>query len=155
MTRTKSALLVAGAIVVAFLVGFGWQFIRAHSLASRLDRAERDLAFQRMEATLGAATIEAQRGAYETSRRLASDFYTRLQASVDQAPEAGRPTLQQILRQRDAIITELSRNDAQAGMIMSALFVQYRTAVGEPLSGANGTEPATTPPASTTSTTGG
>jgi len=152
MTRTKSGLLVAGGIVVAFLAGFGWQFARAHSLASRLEQAERDLAFQRMEATLGAATIEAQRGAFETSRRLASDFFTGLQDSVDKAPEAGRTTLQRILQQRDAIITQLSRNDGQAGTVMSALFVQYRTAVGESLSGTNGTEPAKTPP---TSTTGG
>ncbi len=150
MTRTKQGLLIAGGIIVAFLVGFGWQFLRAHSLAGRLDQSESALAMQSMEATLGAATIEAQRGAYEPARRLASDFFTTLQASVDKAPEAGRPTLQQILQRRDEIITDLSRNDPQAGTILSALFVQYRTAIGEPLSGAGGTEPATTPPASTT-----
>ncbi len=150
MTRTKKGLLVAGGIIVAFLVGFCWQFVRAHSLSNRLDQAEHDLAVQRMEATLGAATIEAQRGQFEPARRLASDFFTTLQASVDKAPEAGRPTLQQILQRRDEIITDLSRNDPQAGTILSALFVQYRTAIGEPLSGAGGTEPATTPPASTT-----
>ncbi len=150
MTRTKQWLLVAGGIVVAFLVGFGWQFVRAHSLSTRLDQAERQLTFQRLEATLGAATIEAQRGAFETSRRLASDFFTNLQGSVEQAPDSTRAALQQILQRRDEIITDLSRNDAQAATALSGMFVQYRSAVGEAPSGSAGTEPATSAPASTT-----
>ncbi len=149
MTRTKQGLLVAGGIIVAFLVGFGWQFVRAHGLSSRLDQAEHDLAVQRMEATLGAATIEAQRGQFEPARRLASDFFTGLQATVEKTPDTAAG-LQQILQQRDQVITGLSRSDPQMATALSALFVQYRNAVGEASSGASGTEPATSPPASNT-----
>ncbi len=141
MTGKTKGLLVAGGVVVAFLVGFGWQFARAHSLAGQLDQARKELTFQRMEATLGAATIEAQRGGFEPARQLASDFFTQLQAATDQAPSAGQAQLQQILGQRDQVITELSRSDAGAGAVLSQLFVKYRTAVGENPGAPPGTEP--------------
>ncbi len=141
MTGKTKGLLVAGGVVVAFLVGFGWQFGRAHTLAGQLDQARRELTFQRMEATLGAATIEAQRGGFEPARQLASDFFTQLQAAADQAPSAGQAQLQQLLAQRDQIITELSRSDAGAGAVLSQLFVRYRTAVGENPAAPPGTEP--------------
>ncbi len=153
MTGKTKGLLVAGGVVVAFLVGFGWQFGRAHSLAGRLEQTERELTFQRMEATLGAATIEAQRGGFEPARQLASDFFTRLQAAAAQAPAAGQPQLQQILAQRDQVITELSRNDAQSVGMLAQMFVTYRTAVGESPEGPPGSAPAApsaTPAATTT-----
>ncbi len=131
MTRARSGLFVAGGVVLAFLVGFGWQFSRAQSLAGQLEQTQRELTFQRMEATLGAATIEAQRGGFEPARELASDVFTRLQASVQQAPAEGQPQLEQILAQRDQVITQLSRNDAQAGPALANMFVRYRVAVGE------------------------
>ncbi len=142
MTGKTKGLLVAGGVVVAFLVGFGWQFGRAHSLAGQLDQTRRELTFQRMEATLGAATIEAQRGGFEAARELASGFFTQLQAAVDQAPSAGQPQLQQILAQRDQLITELSRSDAGSGAVLSQIFVKYRTAVGENPAAPPGAEPA-------------
>ncbi len=146
MTRTTKALAVAGGVVVAFLVGFGWQFARAHSLAGQLDQTRRELTFQRMEATLGAATIEAQRGGFEPARQLASDFFTQLQSAVDQAPSAGQGQLQQILAQRDQVITELSRNDLQAGAVLAGMFVKYRTAVGESTAAPPGATPAPATP---------
>jgi len=161
MSRTRSALFIAGGVVVAFLVGFGWQFARAHSLQGQLDQTERELTFQRLEATLGAATIEAQRGGFEPARQLASDFFTRLQAAADQAPAAGQPQLQQILSQRDAVITALSRGDTQSGAVLAGLFVRYRIAVGETpatptapagTSAAPGTSAASARPAAPTTT---
>ena len=131
MTGTRKGLFVAGGVVLAFLVGFGWQFARAHSLQGQLDQAQRELTFQRMEATLGAATIEAQRGGFEPARQLASDFFTRLQAAAPQAPSDGQAQLQRILSQRDQVITQLSRGDAQAGPVLANMFVSYRVAVGE------------------------
>ncbi len=151
MTRTKQALFIAGGVLLAFLVGFGWQFTRAHSLAGRLEQTERALTFQRMEATLGAATIEAQRGDFEPARQLASDFFTQLQAAAGQAPSAGQPQLQQILAERDQVITELSRSDAGAGPALAQLFVRYRTAVGEsPAAPPGGTPAPAAAPGSTT-----
>ena len=157
MTGARRGLFVAGGVVLAFLVGFGWQFTRAHSLQGQLDQAQRELTFQRMEATLGAATIEAQRGGFEPARQLASDFFTRLQAAAQQAPSDGQAQLQQILAQRDEVITQLSRNDAQAAPVLANLFVRYRTAVGEssnaPPGASEPAAPAAAPAASPATTT--
>ncbi len=147
MTRARKTFAIAGGIVLAFLVGFGWQFTRAHGLQGQLDQAQKELTFQRMEATLGAATIEAQRGGYEPSRQLASDFFTRLQAAIETVPDNEKAGLQDILQQRDAIITELSRGDAQSGAVLANLFVRYRSAVGEAPAAPANAPAATTSPA--------
>jgi len=118
------------AVVLIFLVAFGLQYARAERL-----RAE--LAVARTEATLGASALEAQRGSYEVSRRLASDFFTQLQATVGEAPAAIRPQLNSILDQRDATITMLSRSDPQAGAVLQLMFTQYRTALHGPETGAD------------------
>jgi len=131
MTRARKTFAIVGGIVVAFLVGFGWQFVRAHGLQGQLDQAQKELTFQRMEATLGAATIEAQRGGFEPARQLASDFFTRLQGAIETVPDNEKSPLREILQQRDAVITELSRSDGQSGAVLASLFVRYRAAVGE------------------------
>lgn len=123
------------AVVLIFLIAIGLQYARAERL-----RAE--LAVARTEATLGAAALEAQRGSYEVSRRLASDFFTQLQATVAEAPAAIRPQLMSILGQRDATITMLSRSDPQSGAVLQLMFTQYRTAL-------HGPENAPEPPMST------
>jgi len=130
MTKGRRIGLIAGAIILAFLVGFAWQFVRAQRLAHTLDSTRRALATSQSEATLGAAAIEAQQGRYETSRQLASDFFTAIQGEVARASESVPPAVTTILGQRDSVITLLSRNDGQAATLLSRMFVQYRTAVG-------------------------
>jgi Tfp pilus assembly protein PilX len=117
-------------IVVAFLVGSGIQYFRANRLAGQLEETQHALAFTRLEATLGAATIEAQRQSYESSRQLASDFFTQLQQHIEDAPPEAQGELRGLLGERDAIITMLSRFDAQSGNVLSRAFVRYRGAAG-------------------------
>ncbi|MHB1225388.1 MAG: hypothetical protein ACYC2G_15270 [Gemmatimonadaceae bacterium] len=136
-THARQRWTIYGAIVVIliFITAMGWQYVRANRLAS-------ELAVARAEATLGASALEAQRGSFEVSRRLASDFFTQLQATVGDAPSAVRPQLTTILGQRDATITMLSRNDAQSAEVLARMFTQYRTAL-------HGPEAAPTSPMST------
>ena len=141
MTDTQRIVLGAAlAAIVGFAIGAGWQYSSARSYRSDLEttRAELDstrheLTFQRLEATLGAATIEAQRGNHESARRLASDFFTSLQAEITSAPPAAQPSLRQILDQRDVMITELSRASLESGGELAEVFSQFRTALGEPV----------------------
>lgn len=130
MTRARRIGLIAAAIIVAFLVGFFWQFVRAQRASSTLETTQRQLAVARAEATLGAAVIEAQQGSFEKSRELASDFFTGVQQNVANAEQSVPPAVTTILSQRDSVITLLSRNDAQAATMLSRMFVEYRTAVG-------------------------
>jgi hypothetical protein len=131
MTREQKILLGALiGIVAAFLIGFGWQYSRARSFENRLDDVTQDYTFKRLEATLAAATIEAQRGNYELARRHASDFFTGLQDALPGAPENARTTLQRISTQRDAIITAASRSDPQTASVLEQLYGSYRVAFG-------------------------
>lgn len=139
--KPRWTLYGAIAVVLIFLIAVGLQYTRA-------ERLESDLAVARAEATLGASAIEAQRGSYEVARRLASDFFTQLQATVGDAPAAVRPQLVTILGQRDATITMLSRSDPQSGDILARMFTQYRTAL-------HGPETAPEPPMSTSQPPGG
>lgn len=147
-TGARNGLLIAIAVLIAFGVGAGWQFARARQLGSELETMRLQLEsttaaleLQKLEATLGAATIEAQRDGYELGRQLASDFFTGLQQSIAGAPESARTALDEILAQRDQMITALSRSNPEAGSLLSRLFLRYRVAMGERVG------PQTQPPA--------
>jgi hypothetical protein len=144
----KWALIAVIAAVVAFLVGFGWQYMRARGLSGDLEVAQRAATFNGLEGTLGAAAIEAQRGSYELARQHASEFFSGLQTAAGDAPEAAVPVLQQMLGERDAMITTLSRSNPQAGPLLAQMFNRFRAALGRPV-GPQGTEPTTPPPADT------
>ena len=132
MTR-EQRILVGGVImtVVAFLIGFGWQYMRVRTLDGDLTEVTEQFTFKRLEATLGAATIEAYRGNYELSRQLASNFFTGLQDGIQRAPEDKRTELNAIMRQRDVIITAASRSDPQTASLMGQLYSTYRVAFGD------------------------
>lgn len=156
MTR-EQRILLGGVImtIVAFLIGFGWQYTRARALDSDLQVSNEQLTFKRHEATLAAATIEAYRGNYEISRQLASRFFTGLQTDVGRAPEDKQMQLRAINNQRDAIITAASRSDPQTASLLGQLYSTYRVAFGESPVPAQpgpgpGPGPAPAPPATTT-----
>ena len=128
----KRVLLIVVAVALAFLLGAGWQFLRATRAERALQGSQRELAVTRLEATLGAAAIEAQRGNYEIARQLTSDFFTRLQGALEQAPSGARDQLRAMNAQRDALITMLSRSDPESGSLLTRLFLQYRVALHGP-----------------------
>jgi hypothetical protein len=153
MTLQQKIILAAViAALAGFAVGALWQYTNARSQAQQRAGVERDLAFQTLEATLGAATIEAQRGSYEISRQLTSEFFSGLQRELGRAPAERRAAFEEILQQRDAMITALSRSDPQAGAMLAQLFTRYRIAMGETVGPNAGAAPApaaapTAPPA--------
>lgn len=127
----KRALIFVAAIIVAFGAGAGWQFLRANALERQLRETQHTLAFRSLEATLGAATLEAQRGSNEVARLLLSEFFTGLQAALDQAPVTARQRFDAILSERDALITALSRGDPEAGTRLAYLYLQFRSGTRE------------------------
>lgn len=124
--RHWRGLTVLGAILLAFLIGFGLQFFRAQQASRDLDRTQATLHLTRMEATLAAATVDAQRGNYESARVLASEFFSELQGRVDQAPREAQDDFRTILAERDDVITALSRGAPDSGERLAALLVRYR-----------------------------
>lgn len=141
--RTKWIMIAALAAIVGFGVGAAWQGLSVRDHAARLAQTDDELRFQRLQATLGAATIEAQRGSYEIARQLASDFFTGLQQEAVAGSDEQNDALQEILQQRDAMITALSRSDPQSGAMLAQLFVRLRIAMGETVGPSSSTAPAT------------
>jgi hypothetical protein len=132
MTREQKLMLFAVAgIVVAFLIGFVWQNTRARDFERRLEVANTDLTFERLETRLAAALIEADRGNYEISRQLASDFFTGLQNDIKRAPVETQQQLHVIAGHRDAIITAASRSDPQTASLIGQLYNTFRIAFGD------------------------
>lgn len=125
MNRWKRGLLVALGVAAAFAVGFGWQYLRAMRLESRVAELERNLTFQVLATELGVAAVEAGRESYESARRTASDFFTGLQASIHRAPPEVAGEMNSILARRDDIITDLSRDVPASADTLAALFIRF------------------------------
>ncbi len=127
----RRTLWMAAAIALAFLLGVATQFSRAQRSERELQLAKRALLFTTLEARLGAATLEARRGSYEVARQLASEFYSGLQPHVASTPDAARRFFTGVLDQRDAVITELSRGEERAGILLTDLYLQWRSGMAE------------------------
>jgi hypothetical protein len=146
--QQRSTLVAIMAGIIGLLLGAGFQYVNTRDDMRALEETRAALSFQQIEATLGAATIEAQRGSYEIARQLASQFFGDLQTHVTSAPPDRQAPFQELLTQRDAMITALSRGDPQSGPLLAQMFVRYRIAMGEPV-GPEGTQhsPPLSPPA--------
>lgn len=132
------------AVILAFALGAGWQYLQAREASSELEETQRTLALLRLESTLASAAIDAQLGNYELARRRASGFFTDLQQSIAQLPADGRGAFQQLLGQRDATITMLSRGDPQSASVLTRAYVELRGALERaiPRPAATGTDSA-------------
>lgn len=123
----RTALIVVCTILLAFIFGAGWQFMHARQLERDLVSVRQELEFTRLEAALGAAALEANRGSYEVARQLASDFYTGLQARIENTPDVARQHFTAVLDQRDAVITGLSRSDSTTATALADLYLQWKS----------------------------
>ena len=132
MSRKRKVLLVVGLVALAFVAGFGWQFVRAERLERELAGTRQQLALVQAEAAIAAAAASAERGNHDVALKLASDFFTRLQAEVASAPEAARAELEEILAQRDAAIAAVSRGGPEGRNLLARLYARYRVAIGGP-----------------------
>lgn len=123
----RRAAWVAAVALAAFLVGFGWQYLRARGAADDRDRAVRALTATRLEATLAGAALEAQQGNYELARQRTSAYFTGLQRRLTPGLGADeQATARQLLGRRDVIITTLARNDPAAASVLRELLQAQR-----------------------------
>lgn len=123
-------LIVAGVVVLAFLLGFLPMWLSNRQLSADLADRDRQLRRSRIQSTLTAATIYARRGEYETSRQNTSTFFTEIRAEMDKGnqgvlTEPERIALDRVMAERDEIITLLSRNDPASAERLSNVFVEY------------------------------
>lgn len=130
--NARSFLYAAIAAVLAFVIGFGLQYVRGRHDAQRATYAERALEGARLEALLSGAVIDAQAGKFELSRQRASDFFSRLQDRLSpQIDSSSASAARQVIGQRDAVITALARSDPSAESVLSRLLGQYRSLIAQ------------------------
>lgn len=128
----RNILIVGGLVVVAFLAGFGWQWVEARQARAERDEARLELGFQELENELASAVIQAENESFESSRELMSRFFTGLQSSIERAPADARRELEQLLARRDAVITALSRSDPASNDLLTRMYTRYQVAMGGP-----------------------
>ncbi|HEU0252613.1 MAG TPA: hypothetical protein VFR12_06230 [Pyrinomonadaceae bacterium] len=125
----KRVALYATIALGFFLLGFLPMWFKSSRAIEQRDAAQRGVRLAQLNNTLAAAVIDVQRGQYEPSRQLTSDFYTNLRRQVDGDraslfTPSQREGLRSLLTERDELITLLARSDPAA---TDRLFNVYST----------------------------
>ncbi|HEX6279840.1 MAG TPA: hypothetical protein VFZ49_07455 [Pyrinomonadaceae bacterium] len=126
--------LIAGAILLAFLVGLMPMWLMARDIATERDEAQTQLRKSEMGNLLLLSIVDARRGEYEVARQEASEFFTRLRAEDDKGDDGfltanQRAKIKTIFADRDAAITLLAQRDPASVDRLTEFYVAYMEAV--------------------------
>jgi hypothetical protein len=116
-------------VILAFLIGFFWQFYQATTVRATLAATEHELVVERLRVQLANAAIAAQAGQYEASRREMSDFFNRIHAQRAILPQELRPVADEFLAMRDDVITGLSRANPEYAGVLFGMLDRFEAAV--------------------------
>ncbi len=121
--------VIAGVVLVAFLLGLVPMWLMARSNAAERDAALTQLRRSEISNLLASSIVEARRGEYETARQGTSDFFTRLRAEDEKGDEGflnadQRTKIKTIFAERDTAITMLAQRDPAS---VDRLTVVYET----------------------------
>ena len=94
-----------------------------------------NLSNARLRDKLAAATLDANLGQHERARQSASQFFTQLRDEIDQdknsaLSQSQRDQANQLLNQRDDLITLLARGDPSSSKRLADLYGAFRKLVG-------------------------
>jgi len=117
------------AVVLAFFIGFFWQFYQATTVRQTLAETERELVVERLRVQLANAAIAAQGGRYEVARREMSDFYNRAQTQRWALPDRLRTVTDEFFAMRDDVITGLSRANPEYADVLYGMLDRFDEAV--------------------------
>lgn len=136
----RGMLWVLLAVVIAFLIGFVWQWYEASTVRDELALVEGELEVQRLRVQLGQAALAAQAGDFESSRRQMSSFFTQLQEQTPELPGEVATVANDFLNMRDEVITGLSRSNPEYAGVLYTMLGRLGSAVEQ--EGLIGTMPA-------------
>lgn len=117
------------AVVIAFSIGFFWQFYQATTVRQTLAATEQDLMVERLRAHLANAALAAQGGRYEAARIEMSSFFNRAQTQQPALPDPLRGVTSEFLGMRDDVITGLSRADPAYGAVLFGMLQRFEEAL--------------------------
>jgi hypothetical protein len=138
-TGGKGVAIALIAVVIAFFIGFFWQFYQATTVRRTLSETEQELVVERLRVQLANAAIAAQAGRYEESRRQMSDFFSRIQTEEWALPDDLRSVAREFQAMRDDVITGLSRANPEYAAVLFGMLDRFEGAV--PAQGAPDTAP--------------
>jgi hypothetical protein len=124
----RAMLIGLVAVVLAFFIGFFWQFYQATTVRQTLRGTEQELLVERLRVQLASAAIAAQGGDFEEARREMSNFFTRIQTEQWALPPGLRPLSDEFLAMRDDIITGLSRGRPEYGDVLYGMLQRFEEA---------------------------
>ena len=124
----------AGALLIAFLLGFLPMWLRVNNTARDRDAAQQELRRSQIQNAISAAVIDSRRAEYESARESASLFFTEVRAQLDSTSTdifsaSQKEQLRALMSPRDEIITLLSRNDPASVEKLVEVYVAYRQAI--------------------------
>lgn len=126
--------VIAGVVLVAFLIGFVPMWLTARSNAAERDAARTQLRRSEISNLLSSSIVDARRGEYEIARQEASEFFVRLRAEDDKGDNGfltadQRTKIKAIFADRDAAITMLAQRDPAALDRLTGFYLLYLQAV--------------------------
>jgi hypothetical protein len=133
------------AVVIAFLIGFGWQWYEAGTVRRQLAETQDQLMIERLRVRLGQATLAAQAGDYETARQQMSDFFTRLDDAQGSLPDSVAAVSGDFLAMRDNVITGLSRSNPEYAGVLYGMLESFSRGAPPTIPEAQPAGPATQP----------
>jgi hypothetical protein len=113
-----------------FLLGFLPLWVGSREASLQHAETARQLRLVQLQAALGSAVIDAQRGQHEQALGSVSSFFSSLQAAIDSGEAsdfsaAQREALQPLLAGRDELIALLARGDAASAGELAALYQSF------------------------------
>ena len=127
----KTLLIVGGSlVVVAFLLGFVPQYVRARGLTDQLGAERQQFNSEREKSQMdelgllcGYVYLQANLKNYGLAGQYSTRFFDRIRAMNGQSPDSSRQAfLQSALAKRDSITQELAKGDPNVGAELQNLF---------------------------------
>ncbi len=141
MDRNRQITLAVAIALVAFLLGFVPQWMRANRAGDELETARLELQMARTEGKIGAALTEALRSNYERARQLMTEVYGELQSAAPGLEGSQRREVDAVLAGRDEIVTLLARAAPESSQRLMLLYTRYHNTF-QPSTGPAATTPA-------------
>ena len=126
----KNRLLVGAVIIViAFLLGFIPQYVKAHNLESELRVAQQANAGAELRDLIAQAYVQANQKNFGLASGTASRYFTRAREVANQTSDAtAKSVLESVLTMRDKVTAELAKGDPAVISDLQDIFTRTQQA---------------------------
>jgi hypothetical protein len=124
MTRNRWIGVGAVVLITAFLIGFLPQWTQNRALAQQLERSDLRIELLELQVRTGAALAETHRENHERARQQMTVVYPGLERARARVPAGHAQQIQEVLAERDEVITLLSRASPESTARLATLYRQ-------------------------------